>query len=236
MKESSMSSPKYSRTFHFPFSAGATNDDKIAATMEGLINVPIVITEKIDGSNASLEADGCYARTHTGAPTHKSFDMLKAFNSTVKHLIPDDHQLFGEWCYAKHSIEYSELPGYFLLFGVACYPKSRTNDKFHTDGRAWYGWNEVEKWAKDIGVPTVPVLFKGQVSSEKELQELVETFMTQPSICGGIREGVVARFAGAFKEGEFSHMVLKCVRANHVSPDNDHWKHNNIIKNGLCKR
>lgn len=227
-----MSSPKYSRTFHFPFSPGATNDDKIATSMNSLIGVPIVITEKMDGSNTSLELEGCFARTHAGAPTHASFDLLKALHASIKYKISDDIQLFGEWCYAVHSIPYNELPGYFLLFNVAVYPKSRSNDKSHTDGRVWYSWDMVELWAEDIGVPTVPVLFKGIVESEKELKDLVESLMIQPSACGGIREGVVVRFAGSFKELEFPSHVMKCVRANHVQTS-DHWKDQEIIKNKL---
>lgn len=220
-----MDSPKYSRTFHFPFSPGATSDDKIATTMEGLIGCPIVMTEKMDGSNTSLEREGCFARTHAGAPTHKSFDMLKVLHATIKHKIPDNVQLFGEWCYALHSISYSELPGYFLLFNVA---------ENLAGGRVWHSWDMVEMWAEEIGIPTVPVLFKGEVHSETKLQELVESFMKQPSCCGGIREGVVVRRASVFKELEFPTFVMKCVRKDHVSPDNDHWKHKQIIKNSLA--
>src|SRR5271165_1337890 len=113
-----MSSPKYNRTFHMPWSKGATNDDRIAPSIDRLIGVHIVISEKMDGSNVSLEANGCYARTHAGAPTHPSFDMLKVLFASIKNIIEPDTQLFGEWCQAKHSIEYSELLDYFMLFGV----------------------------------------------------------------------------------------------------------------------
>lgn len=220
-----MESPKYNRTFHFPFSPGATNDDKIATSIDGLIGQPIVITEKMDGSNTSLEANGCFARTHSGSPTHPSFDGLKALHASVKYEISADVQLFGEWCYAKHSIEYSELPGYFLLFNVRYL-------NFTIDLADWASWEEVELWAKEIGVPTVPVLFKGTIASEKELQQLIESFMNQPSACGGIREGVVARLADTFEEKDFPKYVMKCVRANHVQTS-EHWKDQEIIRNKL---
>ena len=221
-----MNSPKYPKTNHFSFSKGASNDDKIATSIEKLIGVPIVISEKLDGSNTSIEADGCFARTHAGAPTHKSFDMLKVLHASVKYIIEPGTQIFGEWCYARHSIEYTELPSYFLPFGVRY---------LNTDGSThrWGSWTDVEMWAGDIGVSTVPVLYTGVVNDEYQLKELVESFMNQPSACGGIREGVVARVAVGFNDDEFSSCVLKCVRANHVSPDNDHWKHQKIIKNKL---
>lgn len=216
-----MDSPKYNRTFHFPWSPGATNDDKIAATTESLIRTPIVITEKMDGSNTSLEADGCFARTHSGPPTHASFDLLKALHASVKYQISNNIQLFGEWCYAKHSIEYSELPGYFLLFNVRDLEYS-----------IWDSWEYVEHWANEIGVPTVPVLYKGIIDSESQLKELVDSLMIQPSACGGIREGVVVRVACSFNDDDFSSCVMKCVRANHVQTS-DHWKDQEIIRNKL---
>lgn len=218
-----MDSPKYNRTFHMPWSKGATNDDKIATSMDKLIGVPIVLTEKIDGSNTSLETAGCFARTHSGPPTHASFDGLKALHASIKYKIPNLVQLFGEWCFARHSIEYNELPGYFLLFNVR---------ELNPINSLWLSWDEVEMWAEEIGVPTVPVLFKGTVASEKELQQLVESFMNQPSACGGIREGVVARIAQGFSDNNFSQCVMKCVRANHVQTS-EHWKDQEIIRNKL---
>jgi len=207
-----------------PWSPGATNDDKIATNLGSLIGNEIVITEKMDGSNTSLEYAGCFARTHAGPPSHASFDGLKALHATVKHKIPETIQLFGEWCFALHSIEYQELPGYFMMFNV--------RDHTTRQPGMWCSWDEVVMWAEEIEVPTVPVLFRGVVSSEKEFQTLVENFMKQPSHCGGIREGVVARVAFEFPDESFNTCVLKCVRANHVQTS-EHWKDQEIIKNKL---
>lgn len=218
-----MDSPKYNRTYHFPWSPGATNDDKIAPSVDSLLNVEIVITEKMDGSNTSLEADGCFSRSHSGPPTHASFDGLKALHANIKYKIPNDMQFFGEWCFALHSIAYNELPGYFMMFNV--------RDLGFTDV-IWNSWDDVELWASELEVPTVPVLFRGIVKTEQELKELVESFMIQPSKCGGIREGVVVRVARVFYDWEFSQCVMKCVRANHVQTS-EHWKDQEIIKNKL---
>jgi hypothetical protein len=219
-----MDSPKYNKTFHVPWSKGCTNDDKKATSVDSLIGIPIIITEKLDGSNASLEHSGCFSRTHSGPPTHASFDLLKSFHAKIKYKIPTGLQLFGENCYALHSIAYSELPGYFLLFNVR---------DLNYQQPVWVEWQEVQMWAQEIGVPTVPILFKGEIFSELELKKMMQSLMAQPSACGGIREGVVVRVASSFADEEFSSCVMKSVRANHVSPDNDHWKHKEIIKNKL---
>lgn len=218
-----MDSPKYNRTFHVPWSPGGTNDDKRAPTAAGFVRLPIVITEKMDGSNTSLEFDGCFARTHSGPPSHASFDGLKALHATIKYKIPKQMQFFGEWCFAHHSIAYEELPGYFMLFNIR---------DLTTVHERWSSWDNVELWAKELGVPTVPVLFKGQVETEGELMRLIDSFMNQPSACGGIREGVVVRLASEFTNNSFDICVMKCVRANHVQTS-EHWKDQEIIKNKL---
>jgi RNA ligase len=218
-----MESPKYNRTFHFPFSPGATSDDKIADSMESLIGVEILLTEKMDGSNTSLELGGCFARTHSGPPNHPSFDGLKALHAQIGFQMPSGMQFFGEWCFAKHSIAYEELPGYFLLFGIR-----ELDDK----NPFWYSWDDIEFHANYFGLSTVPVLFKGVVKSESELKDLVESLMIQPSCCGGIREGVVCRVTREFDDKEFPKCVMKCVRANHVQTS-DHWKDQEIIRNKL---
>ena len=228
-----MNSPKYNRTFHLPWSEGCTSDDKRAASVASLINVDIVITEKMDGSNSSLEKAGCFARTHAGPPSHPSFDGLKALHAAKRHLIPANFQLFGEWLYAKHSIAYDKLPAYFMLFNARCMDiPERLIDPTFTCAVEWFAWDEVELWADEIGVPTVPVLFKGKVSSEKELKELTLSLMKENSRVGTEREGVVVRVARSFNDEEFSSCVMKFVRKDHVQTG-DHWSHKEIVKNKI---
>lgn len=207
---------------HLPWSKGATNDDKIATDLSSLINVPIVISEKFDGSNTSLETDGCFARTHSGPPNHPSFDALKALHARIKYGIPNNIQIFGEWCFALHSIAYDSLPGYFLMFGI------RELGSFPF----WYSWGELEEWAAELGLPTVPVLWRGAVATESELQAITESLVKEPSVCGKTREGVVVRIENGFSDEDFSKSVMKWVRKDHVQTS-DHWKDQEIIRNKL---
>lgn len=216
-----MDSPKYNRTFHLPWSPGATSDDKIAKDISTILNQPIIITEKMDGSNTSLEAGGCYARTHASPPNHPSFNALKALHAQIKTQIDEGIQIFGEWCYALHSIPYNELPGFFLAFAVRDLKKE-----------SWLSWEDVELWASEISVPTVPVLFKGTVTSEEELKNITESLMNFDSKCGGQREGVVVRLQSQFNNNDFASSVMKYVRANHIQ-SSDHWKTQEIVKNKI---
>lgn len=216
-----MNSPKYNRTLHLPWSEGGTSDDKIAEDVSSLLNRSIIITEKVDGSNTCMEQKQCFARTHSGPPSHASFDAFKAMHASVNTRISKELQIFGEWCYALHSIPYDKLPGYFLTFAVR-----------NMEDMAWLEWDTVELWADEIGAPCVPVLFRGEVKTASELRELTESLAAQPSLLGTIREGVVIRAVNGFSDDNFSKNVMKWVRKNHVQTS-EHWKEQDIIKNKL---
>lgn len=216
-----MSSPKYNRTPHLPWSPGKGSDDKVAKDLSSLLGQPIVITEKMDGSNTSLENDGCYARTHAGPPTHKSFDGLKALHASIQYDIPKNHQYFGEWLYAKHSIHYTRLPAHFLMFAAR-----------FIDNGMWANWSWVADRAEEMGLVTVPVLWTGIVKNERELEELTISLASRASYCGGEREGVVVRLYDSFPDELFSNHVMKYVRENHVQTT-EHWKDQEIIRNIL---
>jgi hypothetical protein len=225
------SSPKYNRTAHLPWSKGATNGDKIAKNISSLIGVELVITEKIDGSNSCIEKDGVFARTHAHSPTHPSFDWLKSFHQTIKWKLPNNTQFFGENVFAKHSISYNQLPGFFLLFGVRDWSISQIDLKNQAQ---WFSWRAVESEALFLGVPTVPVLWQGKVKSEKELQKLTESLMLGDSQCGGEKEGIVVRVEREFGDNEFEKCIMKQVRPSHVKTE-DHWSFQEMIKNHLRK-
>ncbi len=130
--------------------------------------------------------------------------------------------MFGEWVYAKHSIEYTALTSFFQVFGV------RTGSK-------WASWDEVCLWAAELGTVTVPVAAGPRVfENQNDLQDCVEQLVRQPSACGGEREGVVVRLAGEFADEDFGTSVAKWVRKDHVQSD-DHWSHQAIVRNRLIE-
>jgi RNA ligase len=194
---------KYPRTYHLSWSPGATNDDRISDSVESLIGIDIVITEKLDGSNASITKDGVYARSHVDFSKNPWDKEMWNIYYKIKNDISEGVFLFGENMEGIHSIEYSNLTSYFYIFGVI-------------DNNIWVPWSEVEEYSFLLDIPTVPVLFKGVVNSEKELKELTETLSKQPSSLGGIRECIVVRNADMFHNDDFSTNVMKWVRKGHV--------------------
>jgi len=210
---------KYPRTYHLPFSPGTTSDDRIARDVSPIVaESPIVITEKCDGENTCLNERGVFARSH-GAPTRNPWasylwDLHARLKGNLKTL-----ELFGESLYAVHSIRYSGLENYFLLFAIR-------------DGDHWLSWKEVTEYAHLIDIPTVPVLYEGHLTPT-ELQPTVETLVSQPSRLSGNpafvpaspTEGIVIRLADAFPDDDFSRSVFKWVRKGHVATST-HWARN----------
>ena len=108
--------------------------------------------------------------------------MLKRVNQYLltSGKLKENEEIFGENMEGVHSIEYSNLESPFYIFAI------RRNG-------SWLSWKEVEKRAKELGLPTVPVLFKGVVQSLEELKNLCFSLLREESYLGGEREGVVVR-------------------------------------------
>lgn len=215
---------KYPRTFHLNFSPGGTDDDKRLKNNLSFINQNIVITSKIDGSNVCLTSKECFARTHSGPPSHPSFDLFKQMHADMKVNIPDEFEIFGEFALAKHSIHYSSLPSYLFIFGI-----------LNTKTEYWLSWKDVNEYCSLLNLTTVPQLFEGTISSEKEFIFKINSLVKEKEFGIDEREGIVVRLIESFHNDFFKDSCAKWVRKNHVSPDNDHWKHQKIIKNELIK-
>ena len=215
---------KYPRTFHLPFSPGATSDDKrmYPGWFEDLYigNKELVLTEKLDGENIHMNQRGVFARSD-GAETRKPWSRNLWENDglywKVKQFLSPEETIYGENLFGIHSIIYDELPEYFHLFAAK-------------EGERWFSWEEVEEMAVILGVRTVPVLWKGKFASESLLQQKILELMSKPSTYGKEKEGIVVRTADEFwttEEGmnSFPFHVWKYVRPNHVQTD-QHWTKN----------
>lgn len=212
---------KYPRTFHLPWSPGATSDDKMLSPEEvsNFIGKRIIITEKLDGQNSCLTHNGVYARSHTDF-THNPWDSyLWDLQKIVKDLISEDEKVFGESLYAIHSIEYNKLTSYFHIFNIC-------------NNERWYSWKEIDEFSEilvinnwDLEFQTVPPLFDGVMNLVDELKSFIDNTMKLPSKYGDTKEGVVIRNHDSFPIDEFRFNVCKYVRANHVQTD-QHWSRN----------
>lgn len=205
-----MQTQKYGRTYHFPFSEGATSDDKILQDWENILSHQLVMTEKLDGENTCLKSSGVYARSH-GAPTRNPWagNMWSIWERVHKDL--GDLEIFGENLYGIHSIEYEQLPYFFFVFAIR-------------DGERWLSWEEVLFYAELLELATVPVLEIGNFEAV-QVKQLITDRMPKGSVFGGECEGFVFRNYEEFLVDDFKNNVLKYVRSNHVKT-NEHWTRN----------
>lgn len=215
---------KYPRTFHLPWSEGATDDDK-THTLEAVEDMfggkEVVITEKADGENTTIYSDGtCHARSlDSGA--HKSRDYVKAKAKELGCMgLPEGWRLMGENMFAQHSISYNKLPDFFVLFGVA------------DDANTARSWEEVEDWAALLEIPHVPVLYKGPWQGEKTMRAM---YPFNSHYGDTVAEGYVVRVAGSFPMDKFSEHVAKFVRLGHVQAGSEHWMHKPVVPNTKLK-
>ena len=118
--------------------------------------VTVAIEEKVDGANLGISIDTetleikVQNRSHyINSKTHRQFSTLDSWlaqhsSALYDILEPGRHVLFGEWLYAKHSIYYTRLPGYFMAFDLY----DREVDRF-------YSWRERNRRLKDSEIPIV---------------------------------------------------------------------------------
>lgn len=204
---------KYGRTFHLPISPGATSDDKVMTTLDGLMVGDLIVTEKMDGENTTIHPGGSHARS-PDSRYHPSRDWLKAFAAGISPQLVDGERIVGENLYARHSVGYEELPSYFLGFA------------WIIDGEV-LSWDATLARFEELGVVTVPTLYRGPYRDG--LFEDIAASLDRTK-----QEGFVARVANAFPEAEMPVRMGKYVRADHVQ-DEEHWMKAELIPNRLVK-
>ncbi|MFI8886231.1 RNA ligase family protein [Streptomyces sp. NPDC053813] len=202
----------YPRTAHLPWSPGATSDDVRIADLAALTGREVVVTEKLDGENTTLYADGLHARSLDSAH-HPSRGWVKALQGRVGARVPDGWRVCGENMFARHSLPYDGLESFFYGFSV-------------WDGERCLGWDRTAEFLRDLGIPVPPVLWRGVFDAR------AETALRALKLDTTRQEGYVVRPADGFGAADFGRLVAKWVRPGHVRTDT-HWMHAAVVPNGL---
>jgi len=198
----------YPRTPHLPWSPGVGPDDVRAVGLSALAGREVVVTEKLDGENTTMYADGLHARSLDSAH-HPSRAWVKALHGRIAASIPAGWRLCGENMFARHSIAYDALESWFYAFSVWA-------------GEQCLAWDDTVRFARRLGVPVPPVLWRG-VFDERAVRGIRLDTARQ--------EGYVVRTADTFDRAEFAGRVAKWVRPAHVQSDR-HWMLAPVIPNG----
>lgn len=205
---------KYPSTPHLPQSPGRSQDDTTVRDTSHFAGRSVVVTEKLDGENATLYHHHYHARS-LDSRHHPSRDWIKRFWAAKRHDIPSNLRICGENLYARHSIGYDGLRSYFYGFSV-----------WDNERNLCLSWAETLDWFALLDIVPVPVLYEG-VYSDAIIGKLINAIDTET------QEGFVVRAADAFSYDAFANNMAKWVRPRHVQTDT-HWMHAEIVPNGLA--
>ena len=207
---------------------GAPRDDKVLAVQEAneLLSQAVSVEEKIDSANLgfSLAPNGTVRAQNRGQyltqPYTGQFSRLNAWlamhQERMASALGHDLMLFGEWCAARHSVDYDALPNLFLAFDIF----DRNNGRFWSAQRR-------NAWCGDVGIPTVPLLSTGKMT----LPELRSLVTSQPCKYGrGKVEGVVVRY----DRPEWLENRAKLVSPDFTQAIAEHRRHRSLVWNRLA--
>lgn len=202
---------KYPRTYHFPWSLGSTDDDKILTQDEVnsiFENQLVIVTEKLDGENTTIYFDGTMHARSLDSQSNETRSWVKHLATNLIRTIPNNWRICGENVYAKHTISYDELSTYFYVFGI------------YDDNNNCLSWDDTVKYCHEWKLQTVPVKYYGiwDQNRIKQFNNSIGKFSSQNDC-----EGYVVRLSNSFHYDDFNISTAKYVRQNHVPKDAKHW-------------
>lgn len=207
---------------------GQPRDDKVISACEAaeMLAVNVVVEEKLDGANIglSLGPDGIVRVQNRGQylaePYSAQFARLASWLPKIEEaLVATLEQnliLFGEWCAARHSLDYPTLPDWLLAFDVY----DRSAGKFWSTTRR----NEL---AARLSLPLVPTVYAGKTSMQ-ELRSLL--LHTTSRFREGPLEGLVIRK----ENSDWLEARAKLVHPNFTQLITEHWSRRGIEWNRLA--
>ncbi len=191
---------------------------------ESFLQQPVVIEEKIDGANVGISFDvrgelvaqnrGSVLRPEAHDQFKPLWPWLRQIELPLFDVLDQSLILFGEWCFARHSISYTRLPGWFLAFDVY----DRRERRFFSTVRR----NEI---AARLDLPTVPQVGAGRV----QLAEIPH-WIGQSAFYDGPMEGVYLRQ----EDESWLHQRAKVVRPEFARQIDEHWSRQPLVPNRLA--
>lgn len=183
----------------------------------------LVVEEKVDGANLgiSFDSEGNIRAQNRGAYLHlpgsgqwkKLSDWLTPRTDKLFEHLSDHFILFGEWCYAQHSVFYDRLPDWFLGFDVydkrfGRFLSSRRRDDLLTE----------------MCVAQVPVVTRGLFAYPE-----IQKFLSISKLSDQPAEGIYIRF----DQDDWLAQRAKLVRPAFIQAVEQHWSRSAIRPNRL---
>lgn len=218
---------KFPSTPHLAGLPGASvRDDKVLSHSERdlFLTHEVTIEEKIDGANLGISFDdaGNIQAQNRGnllqepmSGQWKSFpEWLALRGDRFFEVLTDRYILFGEWCYAKHSISYDCLPDWFIGFDIYDCQASRFVSKARRDGLL----------AK-LEVDAIACLASGRFSFAE-----INGYLGTSRYGQTEAEGLYLRY----DDGDWLGQRAKLVRSDFIQSIDTHWSRGPLEVNRLA--
>jgi ATP-dependent RNA circularization protein (DNA/RNA ligase family) len=207
---------------------GSPREDKVldAADVKALLGHELRVEEKVDGANLGLWIDdgGSLRAQNRGSILqpggHPQWGPLWPWLDARRELLSERLSpgliVFGEWCFARHSVHYTALPDWFLAFDVW----DRAAERFWSAQRR-------DALLASLGLEAVPHWGTARFG----LSALVTLVEERPSSLGAAApEGLVVRHDDA----QWLCDKAKLVRGEFVAAIEAHWSRRRLEPNRLA--
>lgn len=201
-------------------------EDKLLSdfSVQKMLAAELTIEEKLDGANIgfSIGPDGQIRAQNRGAWIEQDvcgqfkhlWSWVKRYEMGLIDHLSESLILFGEWCYAQHSVAYSALPDMFIGFDV--YDRSQ---------QQFYSVKKRNELFELLDISAIPPLVTGHLS----LAEL-HILLDRPSNYGArYLEGIYLRQDNDL----WLQQRAKLVRNDFIQAIKEHWSKKKIIPNLL---
>lgn len=217
---------KFPSTPYIELDKGRVRKDKVLSEEEvgQILSRKVYVEEKVDGANLgiSFDEDGELLFQNRGSylykPLEGQWSILRTwagkYEEAMFDCLTDRYILFGEWCYATHSVYYDSLPDWFIGFDIL--------DKKSHRFLAVENRNQI---MKQIGIAIVPLLGQGVFESGQ-----LKGFLGKSKYGPACSEGIYLRQ----DQGEFLKYRAKLVRESFQQEIEMHWSKKQIKYNKIC--
>jgi ATP-dependent RNA circularization protein (DNA/RNA ligase family) len=217
---------KFPSTPHLTlFDGTEIRDDKVMPESErtDFLQHELVVEEKVDGANLGISFDhegnihaqnrGAYLHLPYSGQWKKLSEWLHPRTDELFEQLTDKYILFGEWCYAQHSVVYDRLPDWFLGFDV-----------FDKDEAKFFSCSRRDYMFDAMGISRVPMIERGHFTLS-ELKDL----LLQSQLSNQPAEGIYLRL----DQSDWLEQRAKLVRSTFIQSIGHHWSRSGIKANRL---
>ncbi len=186
----------------------------------------LVVEEKVDGANLGISFDsaGNLKNQHKGLYLEAPFtglwqklpEWLEPKTDLLLNVLSDQYILFGEWCYARHSVYYDQLPDWFLGFDV-----------FDKNEQRFFPCQRRDSMFESVGICQAPFIAKGHFSFQT-----LSMLFSKSRLCAEPSEGLYLRY----DDGDWLRKRAKLVCPQFIQCIEKHWIPDEIRPNRLYQR